>query len=96
MNRRFVPRDERTTAVEHAGYRWGYLLLAYGVLLSSAYRGFVGGESSWELLALVIVSGVITTAYQGRRKVLSWQWLILALLTTIIAGGIAVGLALLG
>jgi hypothetical protein len=96
MNTRFVPRDERSIAVEHASYRWAYLFLAYGVLLSVAYRGFVLGESSWDLLALVVLSGAVTTGYQGLHKVLSWQWMIVAILTLLIAAGIAMALVLLG
>ena len=92
MNTRFVPRDERTTAVEHASYRWAYLFLTYGVLLCVAYRGLVLGESSWDLLALVVLSGAVTTGYQGLHKVLSWQWMIVALLTLLIAGAIAAAL----
>ncbi len=95
MNTRFVPRDERTTAVEHASYRWAYLFLTYGLLVSIAYRGFVLRENSWDLLALVVLSGAVTTGYRGRHKALSWQWLTVALLTMLIAGGIAVVLALL-
>lgn len=89
MNTPFVPRDERTTAVEHASYRWAYLFLAFGVILSVAYRGLVLGESSWDLLALVVLSGAVTTGYQGLHQVLSWQWLMVALLALLIAGGIA-------
>lgn len=66
-----VIRDERTVAVENASYRWGYLLLAFGILLSTAYRAFARNESSWDLLALVILSGVVTTALQWRGRTLS-------------------------
>lgn len=96
MNTRFVPRDERTTAVENAGYRWAYLILTYGVLLSVAYRGLVLQQSSWDLLALVVLSGAVTTGYQGRYRVLSRQWMVIALLTMLIAGGIAALLVWLG
>ena len=32
MNAEQVNRDERTVAVENAGYSWSYQLLAFGVL----------------------------------------------------------------
>jgi hypothetical protein len=71
MSTASITRDERTMAVENASYRWGYLLLAFGLLLSTAYRAFVREESSWDLLALVLLSGVVTTALQWRRHTLS-------------------------
>jgi hypothetical protein len=63
--------DERTVAVTNASYRWGYLFLAFGLLLSVGYRSFRRGEPSWDLLALVVLSGVITTLYQGSFRILS-------------------------
>jgi hypothetical protein len=92
MNIHFVPRDERTTAVEHASYRWAYLILAYGVLLSVAYRGFVMAQSSWDLLALVVLSGAVSTVYQSMHRVLSRQWLVVALLTMLGAAVVAAAL----
>jgi hypothetical protein len=89
MKPQFVPRDERTTAVENASYRWAYLLLSYGLLLSVAYRGFVRHESAWDLLALVLLGGVVTTLYQGRHQVLSMRWVLLMLLTLLVAGVLA-------
>ena len=71
MSAASITRDERTVAVENASYRWGYLLLAFGLLISTAYRSFVRDESSWDLLGLVILSGVITTALQWRQRTLS-------------------------
>ena len=56
-----VIRDERSLAVENSSYRWAYFLLAFGLLVIVAYRGFVGHESNWDLLALVIMSGVVTS-----------------------------------
>jgi len=69
-----VVRDERTLSVENASYRWGYLFLAFGILLIAAYRGLIQHIGSWELLALVMASGVVTTLYQGRHRVLSGRW----------------------
>ncbi|MGH2606064.1 MAG: hypothetical protein ACRDG5_05695, partial [Anaerolineales bacterium] len=90
-----VVRDERTLVVENASYRWGYLFLAFGVLLIAAYRGLVQHEASWELLALVIVSGVVTSLYQGRHRVLSGRWAATALGAAIVAGLLAAVIAFL-
>jgi len=90
-----VVRDERTLSVENASYRWGYLFLAYGVLLIAAYRGLVQRVASWELLALVIVSGLVTTLYQGRYRVLSGRWAAVALGAVILAALLGVGIVFL-
>ena len=90
-----VVRDERTLSVENASYRWGYLFLAYGVLLIAAYRGLVQRVASWELLALVIVSGLVTTLYQGRYRVLSGRWAAVALGALILAALLGVGIVFL-
>jgi hypothetical protein len=90
-----VVRDERTLAVENASYRWGYLFLAFGILLVVAYRGLVQQVSSWELLALVIVSGIVTSIYQGRYRVLSGRWAAVMLVVVAIAALLGAGIVLL-
>lgn len=84
-----VQRDERTVAVENASYRWAYLFLSFGLLALAAYRSFVYRESPWDLLALVVLGGILSTAYQGVRRVLSRQWAAACLLTVITAGVLA-------
>lgn len=89
----FVQRDERTVSVENTSYRWAYLFLSFGILLSTAYRAFVLGEQAWDLLALVILSGGITTFYQGSKGVLTRRWVmvsIAAMLAAMILGVILV------
>ena len=95
MSTTLVQRDERTAAVEHASYRWSYLVLSFGVLLIVAYRSFVRQESSWDLLALVIFAGLASTAYQGFHKVLSRQWALVSALTVLIAGVLAAVIVLI-
>jgi hypothetical protein len=76
-----VHRDERTVAIENASYRWAYLFLSFGLLVVVAYRSFVHHESSWDLLTLVVLGGVLSAALQGFHKVLSRQWAMSCLLT---------------
>ena len=71
MSATSIGRDERTIAVEHASYRWGYLFLAFGLLVVTAYRAFSTGDSSWELLGLVVLSGLVTTTFQLRQRALT-------------------------
>ena len=63
-----IMRDERTVATENASYRWAYLVLSFGLLVSTAYRSFVRHESSWDLIALVILGGAVAIFYQGSRQ----------------------------
>ena len=95
MTNQSVVRDERTVSVENSSYRWAYLLLSFGVLVIVAYRGFVWRESSWDLLALVVLSGVVTTFYQGAYRVISRRWVWAAITTGLVAAVIAVGIAFL-
>jgi hypothetical protein len=80
-----VFRDERTVAVENAGYRWAYLTLSFGLLLIVAYRGFVLGQPSWELLALDVLGGLVGSVYQVAHNVITRSWFI--------ALGLCMGLA---
>jgi hypothetical protein len=90
-----VQRDERTVAVENAGYRWSYLFLSFGLLVLVAFRSFVNNQSSWDLLLLVVLGGGVGTAYQGWHKVLSKGWAIasvMAVLVALVLAGIMVWL----
>lgn len=92
MSHTEVLRDERTVATENASYRWAYLFLAFGLLASTAWRAFARDEAAWDLLALVIASGVVTAAYQATRGVLTrrWIWIQLAAIGAgiVVAAGI--------
>jgi len=52
-------RNQRTIAIENAGYRWAYLTLSFGLLPSTAYRAFIRHEASWDLLRLVIAAVLV-------------------------------------
>ena len=84
-----VQRDERTVLVENASYRWAYLFLSFGLLVLVAYRSFVHHESSWDLLALVVLGGGVGTAYQSFHRVLSARWAIASFLAVLIAAALA-------
>jgi hypothetical protein len=95
-NTECVERDERTVAVENAGYRWAYALLAYALLVDVMYRSLVRREAAWDLMALVIAGGVVCTLYQARYKVLSRGWVgkvvLAALAAAVIAALVAMAL----
>lgn len=91
---RLTVRDEREEAVDRAADRLGYLVLAFGLLAIVAYRSFVRGEASWDLLGLVVVSGVVGAAYRWSRGVLTRGALLLlgaaVLAATLVAAVIVV------
>ena len=64
-----VERDERTVAVEDAGYRWAYWFLYFALLIDAGYRAAFRHESALDLLALIIVSGTACMIYQMRQKI---------------------------
>ena len=57
--------DQRDVLTEHASYRWGFLILSFGLLAAVAYRSFAREESAWDMLVLVILGGAVTMAYQA-------------------------------
>jgi hypothetical protein len=91
-----VDRDERTVAVEHASYRWAYLLLSYALLVDVACRSFLYGESAWDLLGLVVAGGAVTAAYQARHRVLTRGWVWTVLLVVVVAAVVAAAIAIVG
>lgn len=92
MTANSIMRDERTVTVENASYRLAYLLISYGLLGSVMYRAFVTHEATWDLMALVIVGGVIASLYQARQGVLSRRWTMITGASVLIAAVIALAL----
>jgi hypothetical protein len=84
-----VVRDERTVAVEQASYRFAYVFITFALLLDVMFRGLVRGEAAWDLLAIVIVGGAISSLYQWRHKILTRHSLALALVTGLVAATVA-------
>ena len=60
-----------TLDVENASYRWAYHVLAYGLLVIVAYRSYIANETAWDLLALVVVGGLVASVYQWTQKSLT-------------------------
>jgi len=99
MTAAHVERDERTIAVENAGYRWSNLVLSFGLLLLTLYRSLIRHEAAWDLLGLVIVGGVVNVAYQWSGHVLYRRWVVMTIVTfalAMLAAAVMVGSRLLG
>lgn len=90
-----VDRDERTLAVENAGYRLSYHLLSFGLLGIAAYRSFALHQAAWDLISLVILGGLVNVAYQGSRRALYQRWLVFAIVASLLGALLAIALVLL-
>ncbi len=93
MKNQTVLHDERTLAVENSSYRWGYLVLAFGLMAIVAYRGLALGQSNWDLLALVGVSAFATTLYQWAHRVITRRWISVAVTAFVLAAAMAAVIA---
>jgi hypothetical protein len=89
-----VERDERTTAVENAGYRWAYLFVSFGVLSIVAVRGLFRSEASWDLLALVVLGGVVHVVFRAFHRALYARLALRVAVTVVAAALLAVVLVL--
>ena len=84
MNHLMV-RDERETHVDQAADRLAYLVLSFGLLAIVAYRSFVDGEASWDLLSLVVLGGLVGTAYRVQKRAVSKRWGLVLVVTALVA-----------
>jgi hypothetical protein len=93
---RTAERDERAVAVENESYRFGYLFTVYSLLIAVMYRSWAKADPAWDLLAIVILSGAVTTAYQLRHRILGPRSVRAVLVAVIGAAIVAAALVLLG
>jgi hypothetical protein len=89
-----VKRDERTVAVENASYRWAYGLLAYALLVDVMCRALFRHEAAWDLMAFVVVGGVVASVYQARQRILTQGLVMKVVLAGCIAAVFAAILAM--
>jgi len=79
------PREEPEARIDLAADRLAYLAVSYGLLLIVIYRSFVRGDSAWDLLALVVIGGIVGVGYRVRHGVVSGRWSLMLLATVAIA-----------
>jgi hypothetical protein len=82
---RLSARDEREVSVDRAADRLAYVVLSFGLLAVVAYRRFVEGVASWELLGLVLLGGAVSTGYRLWQGVLTRQAVLVLAFTALIA-----------
>ena len=88
-----VIRDERTVAVENTSYKWASIFVSYALLIDVMYRGAVRNEAAWDLLALVVVPGIVCLVHQARQKTLGQGWGWKAALIGLLGGVIGAAVA---
>jgi len=81
-------------SIDRAADRLASIVLSFGLLAIVAYRSFVEGVASWELLALVLLGGAVSGAYRMWQGVLTRQALLVLAGTAVIALVVAAGLVL--
>jgi hypothetical protein len=79
------PRDESETRIDLAADRIAYLAVSYGLLLSVTYRSFARGEAAWDLLALVVLGGIVGLAFRVSKGAVSGRGTIMIAATVGIA-----------
>lgn len=84
-----IVRDERSIAVENDSYRVAYIFIVYALLIDVIYRSLAYNEAPWDLLALVVLGGAISTAYQARQQALPPSWAKTATIIALFGGVIA-------
>jgi len=66
--------DERTKNVVNQGDAYAGRFMLFAVLIDVIFRGFMKNvpfiEDNWDLMTIVIIGGLISTAYQIKSKVL--------------------------
>lgn len=92
MNR-LIARDERELSVDMAADRLAALVLSFGILVIVAWRAFADHEASWELLGLLILSGLVGAGYRFGKRASSVRLVSVMALAAAIALVVAIVLA---
>jgi hypothetical protein len=85
-----VKSDDRTQVMLWAN-TWGLNFLLFALLADIMYRSLAFGEASWDLFALIIVTGIINFAYAAKNHVwaLNRKSVLVVLMSGILAAIIA-------
>ncbi len=89
-----IARDERERSIDLAADRLAFLVVCYGALALAAYRSFVLGQQTWDLLGLVVLGGIAGLAYRVQNRVVGRSWTLVLVATIVVAAivGVAAGL----
>jgi len=87
-----VECDERTVAVENTSYKWVFNFLGIALLFDVMCRAMFRGEAAWDLMSLVIASGIGGKIYQAHQKTWTRRRVRNAVLVACVSGVIAVAI----
>lgn len=74
MTNKIVDKDERTTFIKNISYKYGYNFIAFVLLLDVMYRSSRLNEAPWDLLGIIIISGLVMAIYQYQHNILGKTW----------------------
>lgn len=84
-NYKKTDKDERAIFIENVSYKFGYNLIAFVLLFDVMYRGLVFKEAAWDLLGIIIISGLVMTLYQYKQKILDKNWIKIVAISSLIS-----------
>jgi len=90
-----IARDERERSIDLAADRLAFLVVCYGALALAAYRSFVLGQQTWDLLGLVVLGGIAGLAYRVQKRVVGRSWTLVLVATIVVAAIVAVSAGLI-
>lgn len=74
MTNKVVEKDERTIFIENISYKYGYTFIAFALLLDVIYRSLRLNEAPWDLLGIIIISGLVMSVYHYQQKIIGKTW----------------------
>ena len=80
------------TQADASADRLAYMIVSYGLLAIAAYRGLVEGAASWDLLAVVVLGGLVGMAYRIVRGAAAGRWITAVSLSVLAAALVAAAL----
>lgn len=66
--------EMRIIATENVSYAMGYKFATLLLLADIMYRAWTRGEAAWDLMGLVVGSGLLVTLYQAKSGMLTRRW----------------------
>lgn len=84
-NNKITNKDERAIFIENVSYKFGYNLITFALFFDVIYRGLILNEAAWDLLGIIIISGLVMTLYQYKQKILDNNWIKTVVISSLIA-----------
>lgn len=89
-----LARDEREREIDLRADRAAYVVVTYGLAAAAVIRAVFHDEAAWDLLGLMVLSGVVELGYTAWKKAVSPQLLALSISVAVVSAVVAGVLAL--